>query len=86
MGQSKDKEIEVKDKIGFGEYAAFGIGGVGVRMMFSITGAYFLMYMTNVAYLDVATILLGSLCMFYIDFDYFPCVLRSRKEVSRSVS
>ncbi len=29
MRQSKDKEIEVKDKIGFGEYAAFGIGGVG---------------------------------------------------------
>jgi GPH family glycoside/pentoside/hexuronide:cation symporter len=44
------------DNIRFIEYAMYGVGGSGLRMMFALTGSYLLMYMTNVAFLDVAVI------------------------------
>lgn len=56
MEQVKEKATEVKDKIGFGEYAAFTIGGVGIMIMFGLIGSYLLIYMTNVAFLDIAII------------------------------
>lgn len=44
------------NKIHFGGYAAFGLGGAGLMMMIVPTGSYLLIYMTNVAFLDVAVI------------------------------
>ena len=61
-GKGKETEIrdsnntELKDKIGLGEYAAFGAGGVGVMMLNGILAGYIMIYMTNVALLDVAVI------------------------------
>ena len=47
---------QMKDKIGLGEYTAFGAGGAGIVMLNSILASYIMIYMTNVALLDVAVI------------------------------
>lgn len=55
-GRNMPDKIKTDNKIRFGEYAAYGAGGAGLLMMFAVTGSYLLMYMTNVAFLDVAVI------------------------------
>lgn len=56
MDQTKDKVTENQSYIKFGEYAAYTFGGVGISVLFSLISSYLLVYMTNVAFLDIAVI------------------------------
>lgn len=44
MEQLENRVTENKDKIKFGEYAAYTFGGVGMTVMFGLIGSYFLIY------------------------------------------
>lgn len=56
MDQTKDKITENQSYIKFREYIAYAFGGVGITALFGLIGSYFLVYMTNVAFLDIAVI------------------------------
>lgn len=47
---------DTADRIRLREYLSYGIGGAGSRLIFGVIGAYYLIYLTNVAMLDVAVI------------------------------
>ena len=56
MDQTKDKVTENQSYIKFGEYIAYAFGGVGITVMSSLISSYLLIYMTNVAFMDIAVI------------------------------
>ena len=56
MDINGNENPQMKDKIGLGEYASFGAGSVGIIMLNSVLVSYLMIYMTNVAFLDVAVI------------------------------
>lgn len=56
MEIKENENPEMKDKIGLGEYASFGAGSIGIIMLNSVLVSYMMIYMTNVAFLDVAVI------------------------------